>query len=327
MNSEMYLIIKKGCDTVERNSGIYSHMDCFLMTMELVYTSMNLDFKTMFVNAWRFDYNPDNKNLAVYSYEEYMKMLNSGYLEVSRKQIPKKDVTVEKLKKYIDKYQTVVMTIDCLCCPWHRGYHVASIWHACALTGYTEEGILCTDPFIKGYETFLVPEYVFEYGDFYYYTFAADPQDMNMDGLMKYIISKEDSIMEGIKMIQVFDEDIRKTEKCSDLFDIPEDIYLCTITNGLKAISDYRYQLAFLLEGLYSKRKKEDEKRKEIYTLLYHTSDIWLKVQHMIVRLFYEPRRLEKTKEKISNHIMSIIDIEKKILSEMKECVNECNSY
>ena len=313
----MYLIIKKGCDTVERNSGIYSHMDCFLMTMELVYTSMNLDFKTMFVNAWRFDYNPDNKNLAVYSYEEYMNMLNSGYL----------DVTVEKLKKYIDKYQTVVMTIDCLCCPWHRGYHVASIWHACALTGYTEEGILCTDPFIKGYETFLVPEYVFEYGDFYYYTFAADPQDMNMDGLMKYIISKEDSIMEGIKMIQVFDEDIRKTEKCSDLFDIPEDIYLCTITNGLKAISDYRYQLAFLLEGLYSKRKKEDEKRKEIYTLLYHTSDIWLKVQHMIVRLFYEPRRLEKTKEKISNHIMSIIDIEKKILSEMKECVNECNSY
>lgn len=323
MTNEAYLIVKKGCDAMERNSGIYSHMDCFLMTMELVYTSMNLEFSTMFVNSWRFDYNSDNKDLAVYSYEEYMKKISSEYLEVSRKKIPQENVTIEKLKEYINKYQTVVMTIDCRDCPWHRGYHVASIWHACALTGYTEDGILCTDPFINGYETFLIPEYVFEYGEFYYYTSTTESKNMDMNGLMKYIISKEDTIMEGIKMIQVFDEDIRKTENSSDLFDIPEDIYLCSITNGLKAVSDYRYQIAFLLEGLYNRLPDKDKKRKEIYTLFYYVSDIWMKVQHMMVRLFYEPRRFEKTKEKVSTHIIRIIETEKKILSEMKECVNE----
>lgn len=291
--------------------------------MELVYTSMNLDYTNMFVNAWRFDYDSDSKDLAVYSYEQYMKMISSEYLEVSRKKIPKEEVTVEKLKEYIDKYKTLVMTIDCLDCPWHRGYKVASIWHACALTGYNDEGIVCTDPFIKGYETFVIPEDVFEYGEFYYYTSVDTPKKMDMDGLMKYILSREDSILEGLKMVRVFEEDIRKTENVSDLFDIPQDIYLCTITNGLKAVSDYRYQLAFLLEGLYNKLEKQDEKRKEIYTLLYDVSDIWLKVQHMIVRLFYEPRRLEKTKDKVSTHIMKIIDIEMKLLTEMKECVNE----
>ena len=61
---------------MERRGGIYSHMDCFLMTMELVYTSMNLDFTNMFINAWRFDYNTNNKDLAVYSFDEYMNKIN-----------------------------------------------------------------------------------------------------------------------------------------------------------------------------------------------------------------------------------------------------------
>ena len=193
---------------MERNSGIYSHMDCFLMTMELVYTVLNLDFTNMFVNAWRFDYNSDNKDLAVYSYEQYMKLISSEYLEVSRKQIPKEEVSVEKLKEYIEKEQIVVMTIDCLDCPWHRGYHVASIWHACALTGYTSEGILCTDPFIKGYDPFLVPEDVFKYGEFYYYTAAAEPKSMDMDGMIRYILSKEEKIRKGIEKVGIFEEDI-----------------------------------------------------------------------------------------------------------------------
>lgn len=303
---------------MNRNSGIYSHMDCFLMTMELVYTSMNMDFSTMFVNAWRFDYNPINRDLAVYSFDEYMKKINSKYLEVSRKKIAKEDVNLKTLKEYIDTYKTVVMTIDCIDCPWHRGYLQASIWHACALTGYSDEGIWCTDPFIKGYEPFLIPESVFEYGEFYYYTETKIVKNIDIDNLIGNIASNEGVIHEGIKMIDVFKNDICMTESAMELYDIPQDIYLCTITNGLKAIADYRFQLAYLLEGLNKKQACEDERIQQIYMMLYDVSDVWLKVQHMVVRLFYEPKRLEKTKVKFGTYISSIIEVEKKILSEIK---------
>ncbi|GMQ56226.1 hypothetical protein AN1V17_06190 [Vallitalea sediminicola] len=308
---------------MDRNSGIYSHMDCFLMTMELVYTSMNMDFSTMFVNAWRFDYNPINKDLAVYSFNEYMKKINSKYLEVSRKKIAKEDVNLQTLKEYIDTYKTVVMTIDCIDCPWHRGYLQASIWHACALTGYSDEGIWCTDPFIKGYEQFLIPESVFEYGEFYYYAETKIVKNIDIDNLLGNIASNEVVIHEGIKMIDIFKNDICMTETAMELYDIPQDIYLCTITNGLKAIADYRFQLAYLLEDLYKKQACEDERINQIYMMLYDVSDVWLKVQHMVVRLFYEPRRLEKTKVKIQTYISDIIEIEKKILSEIKDYVIE----
>lgn len=304
---------------MDRNSGIYSHMDCFLMTMELVYTAMQMDFSAMFVNAWRFDYNPANKDLAVYSFDEYMKKIYSEYLEVSRGKIAKEDVKIQVLKEYIDTYQTVVMTIDCYDCPWHRGYRTASIWHACALTGYSDEGIWCTDPFIKGYEPFLITdESVFEYGEFYYYTEAKNAKNLEIDNLLKTIASNEAVIHEGIEMMEAFRKDICKTEVVMELYDVPQDIYLCTITNGLKAVSDYRYQLAYLLECLYKKQACEEERLQQIYRMLYQVSDVWLKVQHMVVRLFYEPKRLEKTKVKIETHISEIIEAEKNILSEIK---------
>lgn len=306
---------------MEQNGGIYSHMDCFLMTMELVYTSMDLYFPTMFVNAWRFDYNPINKDLAVYSFEEYMKKIHSEYLEVNRKKIAKEDVNLQTLKKCIDQYKTVVMTIDCIDCPWHRGYLNASIWHACALTGYSDEGIWCTDPFIKGYEPFLIPESVFEYGEFYYYTEAKNVNTIDIYNLLRNIASNEDVTHEGIKMIEVFKNDICNTKTAMELFDVPQDIYLCTITNGLKAVSDYRFQLAYLLECLYKKQACEDERIHQIYMMLYSVSDVWLKVQHMVVRLFYEQKRLEKAKVKIESHISGIIEAEKKILSEIKDYV------
>lgn len=307
---------------MERKNGIYSHMDCFLMTMELVYTSMHMDFTTMFVNAWRFDYNPSNKDLAVYTFDEYMKMINSEYLEVSREKIAEESVNLQTLKEYIDKYKSVVMTIDCLDCPWHRGYKKASIWHACALTGYTDEGIWATDPFIKGYKPFLVPESIFKDGRFYYYTESKSAKNPDIDNLLQNIIAHENAIKNGIKMMKVFKDDICKTEAVMDLFDIPQDIYLCTITNGLKAVSDYRYQLAFLLESLYEKQEYEEERIQQIYTMFYEVSDVWLKVQHMVVRLFYEPKRLERTRAKIETHISNIMETEKKILSEIKNYVN-----
>ena len=308
---------------MERNSGIYSHMDCFLMTMELVYTSMNMDFSNMFVNAWRFDYNPVNNDLAVYSFDEYMKKINSEYLAVSSKKIPKEEVNLQTLKEYIDTYKTVVMTIDCFDCPWHRGYLKASIWHACALTGYSDEGILSTDPFIRGYEPFVVPESVFEYGDFYYYTETKIDKSIDVDNLLKNIASNEAVIHEGIKKIEVFKNYICMTETVMDFYDVPQDIYLCTITNGLKAVSDYRFQLAYLLEHLYKKQDCIDERIHQIYTMFYAVSDVWLKVQHMVVRLFYEPKRMEKTKAKIDLHISGIIEAEEKILSAIKNYVSE----
>lgn len=307
---------------MDRSSGIYSHMDCFLMTMELVYTSMNLDFSAMFVNAWRFDYNPANRDLAVYSFDRYMKMINSEYLALHRHKIPREDVNLQILKSYIDKYKTVVMTIDCIDCPWHRGYLLASIWHACALTGYGDEGIYSTDPFIKGYEPFLVPESVFDYGEFYYYTETGQEQNIDLDHLLEHIVSNEADIREGIRMIEVFKKDISRTEMPAQLFDVPEDIYLCTITNGLKAVSDYRYQLAYLMDSLSKKQVCQDERIHQIYTLLYEVSDLWLKVQHMVVRLFYEPKRLEKTKLKIENHLSGILKSEQKILVYIKDYVS-----
>ena len=303
---------------MDKNSGIYSHMDCFLMTMELVYDSMQKDFSTMFVNSWRFDYNPIEKALVVYSFDEYTKKINSEYLGINVKKIAKEDVNLQTLKEYIQTYKTVVMTIDCADCPWHRGFLQASIWHACALTGSSDQGVWCTDPFIKGYDPFLVQEATLEYGEFYYYTETKDVKNIEIETLLRSIASKEAVIHEGIKMIEVFKNDICMAETAMELFDFPKDIYLCTITNGLKAISDYRFQAGYLLESLYKKQAYEENRVYQIYKMFYDVSDIWLKVQHMVVRLFYEPKRLEKTKVKFESHISNIIETEKKILSEIK---------
>jgi len=306
---------------MERRGGIYSHMDCFLMTMELVYTSMNLDFTNMFINAWRFDYNTNNKDLAVYSFDEYMNKINSRYLELRQRKIIKEKVNLKTLKEYIDRYKIVVMTIDCFDCPWHRGYNIASIWHACALTGHNESGILCTDPFIKDYKPFIVPESVFEYGDFFYYTEESNAKTLNIEKLLNNIISNKNEIYSGIDSIKTFESDVYNSQTASELFDVPQDIYMCTITNGLKAISDYRYQLAYLLEHLCRMEGNKDEKIKNIFAMLYNISDVWLKVQHTIVRLFYEPNRFEKSKAKFQSYINEIIEAETKALSTIEKYV------
>lgn len=309
---------------MNKTTEILSRMDCYLLAMELVCRSMKKNFIYMFVNSRRFQYNYFDKSLVVInSYEDYMKQINFEYLGITAHEIPKQDTNFNALKGYLDTYKVLVLSTDSFYCPWHRGYSQISIWHCCVLVGYDKEGIWCVDPYLKGNEPFLLPNCTLEQSTVYYYTDSDNVKNINIEILFDRIVADEAILKETIKMIEAYKRDICFIETASDLFDYPQDIYLCKITRGLKSISDGRFQLGYLLEYLYEQQMREDKRIQHIYNLLYDVSNTWQNVHNIIIRLFFDTTRLEKTKDKFETYISKIIETEKRILLEIKSYLSQ----
>lgn len=309
---------------MNKPTEIFSHMDCYLMAMQLICTAMKKDFSYMFVKSWRFQYDSLQKELVVTnSYDAYAKILDFSYLGITGRKISRQDTNLHALKKYIDTYKVLLVSTDSFYCPWHRGYSNANVWHCCALVDYSEEGLWCVDPYLKGDNRFLLPLCTLDNGEIYYYIESDPTEELDIKTVFKKIVSDAEAIKNRIAMIEAYKKDICSIEKSEDLFDFPTDIYLCKITRGLKSIFDGRYQLGYLLEHLYEKQGCEDKDVRQICQLLYNVSDLWQNVHNVIIRLYYDSGRLEKTKMKFETYLTRIIEMEKMILSKIKSYLSE----
>lgn len=307
---------------MEKSNEILLHMDCYLMSMELICNSMHKDFSYLFANSWCFPYDSIGKSLMVSnSFDEYMEKMDFGYLGIKCEKIQSEGNVLNLLKKYIDEYKVLIISTDAIHCPWSRGYKKVSIWHNCALIGYSQEGIWCLDPYLIGNDKFIIPEDLLNEGEFLYYIKTDDAKEISLNILIKDIANKESIINKNIAMMEAYRDDTLQIETAMELFDYPDDIYLCKIIRGLKAISDGRYQLGFLLERLSKKFGYEDEKIREIYSLLFDASSMWQNIHNVIIRLFFDSTRLKKAKGNFVEYMNRILDTEKSVLSEIKSYV------
>lgn len=299
---------------------IHQHMNCIQMDLEFVCNVLKKDFIKMFVDSWDFYYDPIDghfltERLSQRNVESAKDRLR--FLGIDEHILDIQFIDTMTLNQYLDNHKVLLLSIDSFFCPWHRGYEKTHIDHYCLVTGYDGSGYACYDPYLLGEErTHLSLSQIINGRELTYYTSSNSLGILGFKEVLWEIIKDEKQKNKMFKMMEAFAHDLSVINEPSELFDYPQDVYLCAITRTTKFIADGRIQLGYLLNNV-DKPIGETEII-SISSLLFQSGDFWHHLNSVFIKIFCVPRQLENAKKKMSEYMTGIIRVEKQILRDMK---------
>lgn len=307
---------------------IYKHMNCIQMNMEYICKILNIDFSKMFIDSWDFYYKPNNDFFSPEDllFRQFRKLkfetTQLRYLGIEAQEIDIHNlINLEAIKQYIDSHKALLLNIDSFHCPWHRGYMKTHIDHYCLVVGYSHETFICIDPYLMGNNYIsLSPSQLMTGRELIYFIHSNDTASLSVNSLCSEIISDKTNKSQMFKMMELLLKDLSETTDSSRFYDYPEDVYLCRITRVTKFIADGRIQLGYLLEKLSSSHQDMEELF-SLYSLLYHSGDLWNHLNSIFIKNYYAPAQFRRTKKKIIDYMKEIIEVENKIFCMMKSIV------
>lgn len=312
---------------MQNNVDIQKHMNCIQMNLAFICNSLDRDFSNLFIDSWDFYYKPNNDSFSPgkLSFKQFRKLSHESlqwqYLGMKAHEIdPKSLLSSNLIARYLEGSKALLLNISAFDCPWHRGYRKIDIDHYCLVVGLTEDGYQCTDPYLMGNRLVSLTRSQSSRGrELIFYNRLTSAARLTVDILFSEIIKNINNNNIFIMMEQ-FRRHFSGLPDATQLYDYPQDIYLCAITRTIKFIADGRFQLSYLIGKLGVAHPKQNQIN-AIYTLLNDSGNTWNHINSLIIKVFYIPRRFEEEKLKITNYLEKVIHTEKEIYSRITECL------
>jgi hypothetical protein len=305
-------------------------MNCIEMNMEYICNLLGKDFKKMFIDSWDFYYKPDENNFMPnnLSFRPFKKLrLETNqlrHLGLEAKEIDVEHLLgIETINQYIESHKALLINLDSFECPWHRGYLKTHIGHYCLIIGYFNECYICIDPYLMGSDFVSLTYMQLKTGsELIYYNNSKIEVDLTIENLFNETIHGENDKSKMFDMMNLFLQQLSELTEASQLFDYPEDVYLCTITRATKFIADGRIKFGYLVENI-SALNHNYEIINSICSSLYCLGDLWNHLNSIFIKVYCAPKQFGKAKIKIIDYMLKIIDTEKNIYRTIAKFLEE----